>query len=101
MPKHSPGPWFSVGPIVRTENKGIELAFGDSKEICDCRSIWTKTGDPNIQVPESEANARLIAAAPDLFNALKVVIECIDKSKFPTIYREIVLLTGKVERIVK
>ncbi len=61
MSKHTPAPWTAIGPIVKYLNG----------EICDCRSIWKPGGNPNIEVPESETNARLIAAAPELLEALK------------------------------
>lgn len=62
--KHTKGPWEKMGPIVRSK----------SGDICDCRCIWTRGGDPNMEVPLSEANAQLIAAAPELLEALEVAL---------------------------
>lgn len=56
----TPGPWevnTEAGPHLRE-------VFADSVLICDCGLVI----DPGE--PECEANARLIAAAPDLLEAL-------------------------------
>jgi len=62
---HTPGPW-RVGPVddtVVTDADGKEVAAID--------------GDYNSpdEWPRMEANARLIAAAPELLDALKRLIE--------------------------
>ena len=59
-PKWTPGPWFcgfAYRTVYQTQDDGFErmiAALGYSDE------------------PESAANARLIASAPDLFEALRV-----------------------------
>jgi len=58
MSKHTAGPWVAVGSTVYFSNKG-----GISLE----------------RAPDPEANARLIAAAPDLLIALKQVNDCLVK----------------------
>lgn len=63
--KHTPGPWNTVGPIVRSR----------LKDLADFRVGWTSKGDPNFEVPESEANARLCAAAPDMLQALRLLLD--------------------------
>lgn len=63
--KHTPGPWYSAitptsGTWVGSDPQcmiGIARIFGDSDE-------------------ETEANAALIAAAPDLLEALKALHSC-------------------------
>lgn len=62
---HTPGPW-RVGPVddtIVTDAAGKEVAAID--------------GDYNSpdEWPRMEANARLIAAAPELLGALKVILE--------------------------
>lgn len=56
---HTPGPWhvgFKPGPIVYSaQGKQVANLF-----------------EPLIDAKENKANARLIAAAPELFKALKV-----------------------------
>lgn len=59
--KHTPGPWF-VGPNPRDFNQTSIMS-----------SVKTRMGD-NIEVAnlygDSQANARLIAAAPNLLTAV-------------------------------
>lgn len=57
--KHTPGPWTASGCDVGTLGpKG--------RVIC-----WT--GQPEVELKEARANARLIAAAPDMLTALQTI----------------------------
>jgi hypothetical protein len=56
-PKHTPGPW-------KPGKDG--LVNGDGIRVADCG--WDVEGE------EREANAQLIAAAPDLLEALKTAV---------------------------
>jgi hypothetical protein len=74
MSKHTPGPWKTVArnyPIADTgDYDGCwEVLTGDPKK--PIVQIW---GDSD----EDEANARLIAAAPDLLEALKNIVNLWD-----------------------
>ena len=65
MTEHTPGPWFA---------DNLECVFtgreGDGLLICNARnSTVPKQNRPTRQ--QAEANARLIAAAPDLLAALE------------------------------
>ena len=60
--KHTPGPWHSV-PSVPSEGFDCWWLMAGSRNIA---TISGYQGDT-----ECEANARLIAAAPDLLEALK------------------------------
>ena len=60
MSKHTPGPWV-IKEIDR--NEGVRISCG--LVGCGCRVYG---------MPEGEANARLIAAAPDLLAALESVL---------------------------
>lgn len=56
--KHTPGPWYEhshrqIGPAA-----GI---------VCE---VWSAIGWGNVAINEADANVRLIAAAPDLLEAL-------------------------------
>ncbi len=63
MSKHTPGPWYAVGYWVE---------HGDSvADICTCDPAAIEQEHLGRTSAEIEANARLIAAAPDLLEALK------------------------------
>ena len=69
--QHTPGPWIAAAgpssvvgwPVVSREGRSI------------CRLTWLETNSPTEEVfkEETRANARLIAAAPDLLAQLKSV----------------------------
>jgi len=61
--KHTPGPWH----IMPRGQVGC-----DSFPICEVYDA-----DPRNDNPEQEANARLIAASPDLLAACKRLIDCL------------------------
>ena len=68
MSKHTPGPWSTVRgagdsetPAYVQDRNGMLLAY------CDVLS------DPNLPESVGEANARLIAAAPEMLEALEMV----------------------------
>lgn len=74
--KHTPGPWSANF----TRLSGLAIGFhitdkkhGSLRPICEA---YDKTGamDPD----EIDANARLIAAAPELLNALQVLLSLHD-----------------------
>lgn len=61
--QHTPGPWINIGNgdiVARSDNY-----CGGEKDIA---SVFLTRND------EDEANARLIAAAPDLLEALKLYV---------------------------
>ena len=64
MNKHTPGPWKQSLPdecwIIAADGTDIAETIGDY----DDENVW----------PVMEANARLIAAAPDLLEALKRIM---------------------------
>lgn len=59
MSAHTPGPWAVDGHFV---------VRGDGTALCD---VWASRPIPNA---EAEANARLIASAPDLLEALEALV---------------------------
>lgn len=59
--KHTPGPWHAVGAWVETEDDSVA-------DICSCDP--DTIGQGGRSDAEICANARLIAAAPDLLAAL-------------------------------
>ena len=70
MTKHTPGPWW-VGTGT-SDQLGPVLAIVRKEESCGAAIavIDTVTGDE-----VSQENARLIAAAPDLLNALQAIVK--------------------------
>ena len=70
MSKHTPGPWS-----LDTENVGDYLRGHVSVDAPDHGAlalvVWKMEDDD--QSPVCEANARLIAAAPDLLEALRFI----------------------------
>ena len=64
--KHTPGPWVAVGAWV-------ERPYEDCPDICSCDP--ESIGQRGRTYDEQCANARLIAAAPELLYALKAMLE--------------------------
>jgi len=63
--KHTPGPWTLSEWEDRYDN-ALEVTGADGETICD--------NFPYYPHPVSPANARLIAAAPDLLEALELLV---------------------------
>ena len=57
--KHTPGPW-GIKPFINSPSADIDARSGES-----IATVWD-VSDVNV-----EANARLIAAAPDMLDVLK------------------------------
>ena len=66
MSKHTPGPWFVPPPTYRTLYVEARVGNGMLQEVAACGP----TEDPAQQA----ANARLIAAAPELLDACKAAL---------------------------
>ena len=70
MPNHyTPGPWHSDAGFIT----GRFQSDGQVHDICDPRCAPVELSD------EMDANARLIAAAPDLLNALEMAVVTIKR----------------------
>lgn len=67
--KHTPGPWKVVSQAVTQEVEVFEIA-----EVSHLRIICDGPGDGFSKAGTPEADARLIAAAPDLLAALIDVV---------------------------
>ena len=78
--KHTPGPW-KAGTLERGRFV-VSAPRSNGRAICVMRN--TQEQDPEHERNlEADANARLIAAAPDLLNALNDAYECLsDHSGF-------------------
>ena len=73
--KHTPGPW-EVGCL---DHAGQRIVRGEHIEICTC---WHHSVG-SIE-KEMEANARLIAAAPDMLRALETLVAFFDTTGLST-----------------
>jgi hypothetical protein len=69
---HTPGPWRVVDDGSRCDGVWVSPPDGAKPVICDLigRVFDREAGCSQI-TPEDEANARLIAAAPEMYEALK------------------------------
>lgn len=77
-PSHTPGPWVaSFGDLVRVSAAGPD-GWGRTVVICGVHRIGKHLGAERHA--EVEANARLIAAAPDLHAPLAGLIRLIDEN---------------------
>jgi len=81
MSAHTPGPWYILCEDECPEDIPIiEIAFGEcpSKEFKSIAHVQPSVGagDDFHLGEEDRANARLIAAAPELLEALEYQVEC-------------------------
>lgn len=82
MSQHTPGPW-AVGDVRFDKQRAdIDAPKGDSRlEYTNWTSLARVYGseyNPLIGGDVMMANARLIAAAPDLYNALVAVLDALN-----------------------
>ncbi len=77
--KHTPGPW-EIGPQEFSRVKVYEKQQGSRRIVADCdlNELREMIG----YRPEAEANARLIAAAPDLLAAVEALLRLPGISSF-------------------
>lgn len=73
--KHTPGPWESFGgpDFCITDSNGASVA-----------QLWNKYEDYFKPYEESEANARLIAAAPEMLEVLEYIKDWCSKGVWLT-----------------
>jgi len=83
MSKHTPGPWKVHGPYygedVDPEEPGKQWLSIDDAEDDELAVLVNRLGEPSAQ---QYADARLIAAAPDLLAALEELITLADDGAF-------------------
>jgi hypothetical protein len=68
---HTPGPW-----VVPPDSDGFSIETVDGRIIAQAMQVSPPTNPFRHQ--ERRANARLIAAAPDLLNTLRELVEIAD-----------------------
>lgn len=69
--KDTPGPWKVTDSGYRVVR--VSYSPSDSETVTDCRYICDTANNKATRIPENAANARLIAAAPELLDALKEI----------------------------
>jgi hypothetical protein len=75
MNTHTPAPWI-LGEPLPEENR-IQIMKKDAPRPDDIAPTWVVANVNLCMGQESEANARLIAHAPDLFDACKMALEAL------------------------
>lgn len=75
--KHTPGPW-----VWGEDFSGLGSANGEVLTYLDYEGMWLSYGI------NRQANARLIAAAPELLEALEHIMRCIPPGGFAQIHYE-------------
>lgn len=71
MSNYTPGPWTAVHATVAAQIDVMEIA-----EVAYMRVIPASGGWPTARTPENDA--RLIAAAPELLEACKLIVSVFD-----------------------
>ena len=87
MSKHTPGPWeFQLDQPRRNEYPWFSINASNrriaSTEQFPCEGLWPC--DALKSPEESEANAKLIAAAPELLEACRIALDTISKIAIET-----------------
>ena len=65
--KHTPGPWEAIGNLVRSP---MDKESGSGVQLAECADRYYQ----KVNSDEAKANARLIAAAPELLEALVLLL---------------------------
>jgi hypothetical protein len=93
--KHTPGRWIAVGGWVEIDND-------DVPDICTCTPSDFGHRADERKWSEVEANSRLIAAAPELLEALRDLmhwqvtnVECWSNPAYDNAHRAIAKATGE------
>lgn len=75
---HTPGPWVAVGNS-EVHDRPTEYDK-DGSRTGETPNLVAALGYPHHDAPTLAANARLIAAAPELLEALRWAVETIDEA---------------------
>ena len=67
-PKHTPGPWYTC---LNAQNDQRQYVRALARDLAVCKIVT----EPNEPAGIMEANARLIAAAPELLDALERLLK--------------------------
>ena len=72
MSKHTKGPWRQT--TMGLASQGATMIFQKNEDGSLGRFIANTYGNPTSNIPECEANAKLIAAAPELLEACQKLL---------------------------
>lgn len=71
---HTPGPWIVGGESSNDAESEFVCNADGSKTICWTADTYNEDKDEGEATDEDRANARLIAASPELLEALKAAV---------------------------
>ena len=71
MSKHTPGPWTFGPPWMLDQGYGMWIVSCNSPDRHRCNVLIQGVAVNHLPAAEAEANAHLIAAAPELMDALE------------------------------
>lgn len=84
--KHTPGPWrvtdLDQHPGIENHNESVSIIIFGYRKGLDTNP-YDDSGVRGKTRKEAIANAHLIAAAPDLLEALESIVECLEYSDDP------------------
>lgn len=84
-PRHTPGPW-SVGSLTLNDGAIAVRAEEGRVALVECLTDFKRGEGHSVIAPVRDANARLIAAAPEMLEALRdMVFACDDPQPDPNI----------------
>jgi hypothetical protein len=96
MTQHTPGPW------IRTQGSGRFYIKTDTNFAQSLATVFSNKGDLGCKsspdYEQAKANARLIAAAPDLLNALQELVSFAHEAGFPCDLAEIAIAKATGEK---
>jgi hypothetical protein len=93
--KHTPGPWEYLATNANTLNDYTRTIFAT---VGECVAHVETNDDDGKPTEKGEANARLIAAAPELLEALEAVLRF--DANMPGEYKHDVTLAIKVRKAI-
>ena len=73
--QHTPGPWILTTEPTEVEGVNVHFSIDSHTHISICGGQSQEHMKDAIYEDECRANARLIAAAPELLEALKELVE--------------------------
>jgi len=88
MSKHTPGPWKTRLELRMNDGAVPVIIDGDRIALVDCRTPYKRGQGWKQECAERDANARLIAAAPMLLEALQAIVKADDSQELDQVLIE-------------